>query len=57
MKGLRRQQRVEVVRKEFEKSEENPFNQVSVRFDASREEVREVRELEREKVEARLGGR
>ncbi|KAL8712574.1 MAG: hypothetical protein Q9220_003105 [cf. Caloplaca sp. 1 TL-2023] len=55
MKGLRRQQRVDVCRKEFEKSGENPFNQVSVGFDASREEVREVREREREKVERRLG--
>ncbi|KAI4193292.1 MAG: hypothetical protein LQ350_008390 [Teloschistes chrysophthalmus] len=56
MKGLRRQQRVDVVRKEFERSGENPFNQVSVGFDASREEVREVRERERVKVEGRLGG-
>lgn len=56
MKGLRRQQRVDVIRKEFERSAENPFNQVSVGFDASKEEVREVREKEREKVEGRLGG-
>ncbi|KAL8932893.1 MAG: hypothetical protein Q9216_006627 [Gyalolechia sp. 2 TL-2023] len=56
MKGLRRQQRVDIVRKEFERSAENPFNQVSVGFDASREEVREVRAMEREKVERRLGG-
>ncbi|KAL9012970.1 MAG: hypothetical protein Q9173_002306 [Seirophora scorigena] len=55
MKGLRRQQRIEVVRKEFEKSAENPFNQVRVDFDASKEEVREAREKERVKVEARLG--
>ncbi|KAL9596974.1 MAG: hypothetical protein Q9219_005443 [cf. Caloplaca sp. 3 TL-2023] len=55
MKGLRRQQRVDVIRKEFERSAENPFNQVSVGFDASREEVKEVREREREKVERRLG--
>ena len=55
MKGLRRQQRIDVIRKEFEKSPENPFNQVSVGFDASKDEVREVREKEREKVEKRLG--
>ncbi|KAL8694571.1 MAG: hypothetical protein Q9218_000827 [Villophora microphyllina] len=55
MKGLRRQQRIDVVRKEFEKSPENPFNQVSVGFDASKEEIREVKEREREKVETRLG--
>ncbi|MCJ1249304.1 hypothetical protein MMC30_006527 [Trapelia coarctata] len=56
MKGLRRGQRIEVCRKEFEKSAENPFNQVSARFDASREEVREVKEGVRERVEGRLGG-
>ncbi|KAL8820937.1 MAG: hypothetical protein Q9223_000954 [Gallowayella weberi] len=55
MKGLRRQQRVDVIRKEFERSPENPFNQVSVGFDASKEEIKEVREQEREKVEKRLG--
>ncbi|KAL8725515.1 MAG: hypothetical protein Q9166_007301 [cf. Caloplaca sp. 2 TL-2023] len=54
-KGLRRQQRVDIIRKEFERSPENPFNQVSVGFDASKEEIREVREKEKEKVEQRLG--
>ena len=54
MKGLRRNQRIEVVKKEFEKSEENPFNQVSARFDASKEDVKAIREGEREKVEKRL---
>ncbi|KAL6715130.1 hypothetical protein ACLMJK_007393 [Lecanora helva] len=53
-KGLRKQQRVELIRKEFERSPENPFNQVSARFDSTREEIREIREGEREKVEARL---
>ena len=53
-KGLRRQQRIDMCKKEFEKSEENPFNQVSARFDASKEEMREIKEREREKVEARL---
>ncbi|KAL2818369.1 hypothetical protein BJX63DRAFT_72829 [Aspergillus granulosus] len=52
--GLRRNQRVELVKKEFEKSEENPFNQVHVAFDASREEIAAVRDAERKKVEARL---
>ncbi|KAL9037861.1 MAG: hypothetical protein Q9214_005514 [Letrouitia sp. 1 TL-2023] len=53
-KGLRRQQRVDIVRKEFEKSPENPFNQANARFDSTRGEVREIRDREREKVEARL---
>ncbi|KKK20162.1 hypothetical protein P175DRAFT_0499471 [Aspergillus ochraceoroseus IBT 24754] len=52
--GLRRQQRVELCRKEFEKSDENPFNQAHVAFDASRDEIAMVREAERTKVEARL---
>ncbi|KAL4893792.1 hypothetical protein BDV59DRAFT_177151 [Aspergillus ambiguus] len=52
--GLRRQQRIDLIKKEFDKSEENPFNQVHVAFDASREEVKQVREAERKKVEARL---
>ena len=56
MKGLRRNQRVEVCRKEFEKSEENPFNQANARFDASKEEVKGIKEVERAKVEKRLGG-
>ncbi|KAL9634943.1 MAG: hypothetical protein Q9164_003776, partial [Protoblastenia rupestris] len=55
-KGLRKNQRVEMCRKEFEKSAENPFNQVSARFDSTREEIREMKEKEREKVEARLVG-
>ena len=45
---------MEIVRKEFEKSEENPFNQANARFDSSREEVKDIREKEREKVEKRL---
>ena len=54
--GLRKQQRVEMVRKEFEKSPENPFNMAgNVRFDSSREEVEEVRRRARDGVEGRLG--
>ncbi|KAL4745103.1 hypothetical protein BDW72DRAFT_187316 [Aspergillus terricola var. indicus] len=52
--GLRRQQRIELVKKEFDKSEENPFNQVHVAFDASKEEIAAVRDAERKKTEARL---
>ena len=54
--GLRKQQREALIRKEFEKSAENPFNQVSAKFDSTRDELREIREREREKVESRLGG-
>ncbi|PLN83456.1 hypothetical protein BDW42DRAFT_164948 [Aspergillus taichungensis] len=52
--GLRRNQRMELCRKEFEKSDENPFNQAHVAFDATREEIAGVREAERKKVEGRL---
>lgn len=56
-KGLRKQQRVDLIRKEFERSPENPFNQVNARFDTTREEIKEMKEQEREKVETRLAER
>lgn len=56
-KGLRRNQRVDLIRKEFEKSPENPFNQVNAQFDSTREEIKEMKERERDKTEARLVGK
>ena len=53
--GLRRNQRIEMCRKEFEKSPENPFNQVSGRFDSTRDELRGLAEGERKKKEGILG--
>ncbi|KAH0838936.1 putative coiled-coil domain-containing protein [Fonsecaea pedrosoi] len=54
--GLRRNQKIELIKKEFEKSDENPFNQSgNVRYDASKEELAEVRKKVREGVENRLG--
>ena len=53
--GLRLQQRKDKVRKEFEKSPENPFNQVHARFDASRDELADMRQKEKDKIEGRLG--
>lgn len=53
--GLRRNQRVEQARREFEKHPDNPFNQTSAAFDASREEVAEMKRRVREGVEGRLG--
>ncbi|KAJ5091234.1 Protein of unknown function DUF1014 [Penicillium alfredii] len=55
--GLRRQQRIELCRKEFDKSEENPFNQVHVAVNATKDEVAQVRDQERKKVESRLGNK
>ena len=54
--GLRRNQRVEVVRKEFEKSPDNPFNQVRAAYDATKEDVQTIRGAEKGKIEQRLGG-
>ncbi|CAI7677412.1 unnamed protein product [Penicillium pancosmium] len=53
--GLRRQQRIDMCRKEFDKSEENPFNQVHVKVNATKEEIAQMRDQERSKTEARLG--
>lgn len=54
--GLRRQQRIALCRKEFDKSEENPFNQVHANVNATKEELAQLRENERKKLEDRLGG-
>ena len=54
--GLRRNQQIEVIRKEFEKSEENPFNQQgNVRYDASKDELAEAKRQHKEGIEKRLG--
>jgi hypothetical protein len=52
--GLRQNQKREKIRKEFEKSEENPFNQVTAKYDATREEVRGLQASEKQKIEQRL---
>lgn len=54
--GLRKNQRVEICRKEFERSPENPFNQAgNVRYDASKEELAFEKQRIRSDVENRLG--
>jgi hypothetical protein len=53
-KGLRRQQKVDLIRKEFEKHPDNPFNQVSVKYNATKEELADIQEQERLKKEKRL---
>jgi hypothetical protein len=55
-KGLRRNQKIDQIRKEFEKHPDNPFNQVSAAYNTTREELAEMRESERENLEKRLGG-
>ena len=53
-KGLRRNQRIEIVRREFERHPDNPFNQASARFDSSKHELEGIRLDERQKMEERL---
>jgi len=56
-KGLRRQQKVDAIRKEFEKSPENPFNAALVgSYDMSKEEKAELVRRQKEGVEMRLAG-
>lgn len=56
-KGLRLGQMKELIKKEFEKSPENPFNQSGiVDYDATRSEIEAKKKEEHERVEARLVG-
>ncbi|KAF2642510.1 hypothetical protein P280DRAFT_467854 [Massarina eburnea CBS 473.64] len=55
-KGLRRQQKIDQIRKEFEKHPDNPFNQVSASYNATREELQDLKDGERVKKEKRLVG-
>lgn len=55
-KGLRRQQKIDQIRKEFEKHPDNPFNQVSGSYNMSKEEMNELRDSEKAKKEAMLSG-
>ncbi|KAL1902627.1 hypothetical protein Sste5346_001069 [Sporothrix stenoceras] len=54
-KGLRLNQRKDKVRKEFEKSPENPFNQVTARYDSNKVELAQIKDQEKSKIEKRLG--
>jgi len=56
--GLRKNQRVEVCRKEFERHPDNPFNQVgNVRYDATKQDLASEKQRIRTGVETRLGER
>ena len=56
-KGLRRQQKIEQIRKEFDKHPDNPFNQVSGTYNMSKDEMNALKEGEREKKEELLTGK
>ncbi|KAK9368544.1 hypothetical protein V1509DRAFT_623224 [Lipomyces kononenkoae] len=53
-KGLRLNQMKELIKKEFDKSEENPFNQVTVKHNATQTEIREVKQQVKDQTERRL---
>jgi len=53
-KGLRRNQKVEQIRKEFEKHPDNPFNQVNATYNASREDMAAIRDATKADKERRL---
>ncbi|CAN6619350.1 hypothetical protein TRVA0_007S03136 [Trichomonascus vanleenenianus] len=52
--GMRLNQYKDLIRKEFERSPENPFNQASVKYNASRDEVNDVRQSLKSAAEKRL---
>ncbi|GAO48605.1 DUF1014-domain-containing protein [Saitoella complicata NRRL Y-17804] len=56
-KGLRLQQMKDMIYKEFQKSPENPFNQVHATHNMTKEELKEMQANEQAKTEARLVGR
>ncbi|TDL15866.1 DUF1014-domain-containing protein [Rickenella mellea] len=53
-RGLRLQQYKEILYKQFQKSPENPFNQVLVSYDATKEDKLEALERKQKQVEERL---
>lgn len=53
--GLRLEQRKNRIRKEFEKHPDNPFNQVTAAYNASRGDISELKSAEKAKIEKRLG--
>jgi hypothetical protein len=56
-KGLRLNQMVELIKKEFDKHPDNPFNQAGVvKHNATKEEVVKMRKEEKERIEKRLVG-
>lgn len=52
--GLRMNQKKERIKKEFERSPDNPFNQLTARYDTTKEELAQLKEQEKSKIETRL---
>ncbi|KAK7202887.1 hypothetical protein BZA70DRAFT_260783 [Myxozyma melibiosi] len=55
-KGLRQNQMKDLIKKEFDKSELNPFNQVTVAHNATQDEVKALKGNLKEATEKRLAG-
>lgn len=53
-KGLRRNQKIEQIYKEFKTHPDNPYNQVNAQFNSTREEISDIKAAEKSKVENRL---
>lgn len=53
--GLRLNQQKQRIRKEFERSPENPFNQVTAAYNATRDDLSDIKTQEQSKIEKRLG--
>lgn len=53
--GLRLDQRKTRIRKEFDKHPDNPFNQVTAAYNATRDDVASIKKAEKDKIEKRLG--
>lgn len=53
--GLRLDQRKTRIRKEFDKSPDNPFNQVTASYNATRADISQIKSQEKAKIETRLG--
>lgn len=52
--GLRLNQKKEKIKKEFEKSGENPFNQVTAAYDSTQGDIEKIKDSEKKKIERRL---
>ncbi|KAI5463335.1 hypothetical protein BGZ63DRAFT_381167 [Mariannaea sp. PMI_226] len=53
--GLRMEQRKQRIRKEFEKHPDNPFNQLTAQYNATREDIQVIKDQDKAKIEKRLG--
>jgi hypothetical protein len=56
-KTLRRNQKIDRIRDEFKTHPDNPMNQVSAAYNATREDMDEIRTREKAKIEKRLAAK